>query len=377
MTNSNESLRRERPERLQALWRFAVAITVLNVLGHSVLGFEQSWAQPLVALATTYSVELILEALSAWAERRKPHYEGGLGSFVDFLLPAHITGLAVAMLLYANERLWPIAFAAARGDRFQGPDPCPDRPWRPALPQPIERWDRDHAALVSVGRNRPALPIHRELERRRRLAPAGGHHRVGDVLEHAIHAQDAVDPGMAGRLSASGRPEESDSRDSVGGLDLAGNRDGLLAIHVLHGDGSGHDPSLAASISSLFGAAVAATYGLLMLSHVVFGLFFSLLLVCSLRGLRLALLAALRSSGIARADWPMPARSGRSRPRLYWKLPNDVSINCAGRPCLRVSRCPLTGRALGERARRASGVSRAATGADPCRGLLVGRPRRR
>ncbi len=56
--------------RLPALRRFAVAITVLNVLGHFVLGFEQSWAQPLVALATAYGVELILESVGAWAERR-------------------------------------------------------------------------------------------------------------------------------------------------------------------------------------------------------------------------------------------------------------------------------------------------------------------
>ena len=34
---------------------------------------------------------------------------------MDFLLPAHITSLAVSMLLYANDRLWPIAFAAALG----------------------------------------------------------------------------------------------------------------------------------------------------------------------------------------------------------------------------------------------------------------------
>ncbi|NEQ87997.1 MAG: enediyne biosynthesis protein UnbU, partial [Moorea sp. SIO2I5] len=32
--------------RLGGLRRFAIAITVLNLLGHTVLGFEQSWAQP-------------------------------------------------------------------------------------------------------------------------------------------------------------------------------------------------------------------------------------------------------------------------------------------------------------------------------------------
>jgi hypothetical protein len=37
----------------------------------------------------------------------------------------------------------------------------------------------------------------------------------------------------------------------------------------------------------LFGASVAAAYGLLMVSHVVFGLFFGLTIVCSIRGIYL------------------------------------------------------------------------------------------
>ncbi len=100
--------------RLAALRRFAFAITLLNVLGHTVLGFEQSWAAPLVGVATAYAAELLLETLLAWQQGRRPRYlgVGGVGA-VDFLLSAHITGLAVSMLLYTGERLAPIAFAAA------------------------------------------------------------------------------------------------------------------------------------------------------------------------------------------------------------------------------------------------------------------------
>jgi enediyne biosynthesis protein E5 len=100
--------------RLAALRRFAFAITLLNVLGHTVLGFEQSWAAPLVGVATAYAAELLLETLLAWQQGRRPRYlgVGGVG-VVDFLLSAHITGLAVSMLLYTGERLAPIAFAAA------------------------------------------------------------------------------------------------------------------------------------------------------------------------------------------------------------------------------------------------------------------------
>jgi len=99
--------------RIGGLRRFAAAITILNLLGHTVLGFEQSWAQPLVALATAHSLELLLETVDARACRRRPRYASGPGAFLDFLLSAHITGLAVSMLLYANERLAVVAFAAA------------------------------------------------------------------------------------------------------------------------------------------------------------------------------------------------------------------------------------------------------------------------
>lgn len=99
--------------RLGGLRRFAVAITTLNVFGHTVLGFEQPWIVPFVVLATAYGLELGIEALDAWACGRRPKFAGGVRPLVDFLLPAHISALAVGMLIYANERLWVMAFASA------------------------------------------------------------------------------------------------------------------------------------------------------------------------------------------------------------------------------------------------------------------------
>jgi hypothetical protein len=101
------------PGQLQALRRFAAGITVLTVLGHAWLGFEQSYAQPLVALATGYGMQMLLEALDAWGAGRRPRFAGGPLKVVDFLLSAHISALAVAMLLYYNDRLWVVAFATA------------------------------------------------------------------------------------------------------------------------------------------------------------------------------------------------------------------------------------------------------------------------
>ena len=102
-----------RDRRLSALRRFAVAITVLNVAGHTFLGFEQAWAVPLVALATGYGLELLLETIDARIHRNRPRFAGGGKALVNFLLPAHISGLAVSMLLYSGSRLAPIALATA------------------------------------------------------------------------------------------------------------------------------------------------------------------------------------------------------------------------------------------------------------------------
>jgi hypothetical protein len=107
---------RGRDVRYLALRNFAISLSVFNVLGYTVLGFEQPWLWPFLALATGYTVELAFEKLSAWAERREPRYRGrGARGLYEFLLPAHITSLAVNMLLYANNQWWPIMFGVTVG----------------------------------------------------------------------------------------------------------------------------------------------------------------------------------------------------------------------------------------------------------------------
>lgn len=98
--------------RLAALRRFAIAITILNVAGHAFLGFEQSLGQVFTSLATAYSLEILLEVIEARVNRRTIRFAGSAKTFIDFLLPSHISGLAVAMLLYANDQIFPIVFAA-------------------------------------------------------------------------------------------------------------------------------------------------------------------------------------------------------------------------------------------------------------------------
>jgi hypothetical protein len=86
-------------------------MTVFNILGYTLLGFEQPWAWPFFALLTGYTAEISIELISAWAAKRPPAFTGnGWWGLYTFLLPTHITSLAVNMLLYANDRFWPVAF---------------------------------------------------------------------------------------------------------------------------------------------------------------------------------------------------------------------------------------------------------------------------
>jgi hypothetical protein len=100
--------------RLKALKRFAISITLLNIVGHTVLGFETSVLQVLISAGTAYAAELILQTVDDWSHDRRPAYLGnGFNGFVVFLLPAHITGFAISMLLFAHDELLPYVLAAA------------------------------------------------------------------------------------------------------------------------------------------------------------------------------------------------------------------------------------------------------------------------
>jgi enediyne biosynthesis protein E5 len=102
--------------RYLALRNFALSISIFAVFGYTILGFEQPWLWPFLALATGYSTEITMELVQAWFERRRPRFIGvSTREKVAFLLPAHITSLAVNMLLYANSRLAPVLFGVVVG----------------------------------------------------------------------------------------------------------------------------------------------------------------------------------------------------------------------------------------------------------------------
>lgn len=92
----------------------ATLATVFTIVGHTVLGFEQPWAQVFVALGTGYSLALLFEWVDARANNETPGFMGGgFRKIVDFLLSAHMTSITLSFLLYVNQRLWIIALAVA------------------------------------------------------------------------------------------------------------------------------------------------------------------------------------------------------------------------------------------------------------------------
>jgi len=101
----------KRDPRYLALRNFAISISIFNIFGYTILGFEQPWLWPILALLTGYTTEIVMESVQAWFERRRPRFlDGSPRERMAFFLPAHITSQAVNMLLYANTRLWPVLF---------------------------------------------------------------------------------------------------------------------------------------------------------------------------------------------------------------------------------------------------------------------------
>jgi Na+-translocating ferredoxin:NAD+ oxidoreductase RnfD subunit len=274
-----------RSDRLGGLRRFAVAITVLNILGHAFFGFEQSFAQPIVALASAYSVELLLELIDARCNRRPLRFlGGGWRKFVDFLLSAHITGLACAMLLYANERLGPVMFAsvvaicskcllrapAERGTRhFFNPSnfgitvTLVTFSWVSIAPpyQFTENMTGIGDWILPVVIVCTGTFLNARFTRRLPLIAAW----LGGFV-----AQDAARSQLFGTAFGAGL------------IPMTGVAFILYTFYMVT------DPATTPSgrrDQIVFGLSVAAVYGLLMVAHVVFGLFFALTIVCTVRGL--------------------------------------------------------------------------------------------
>lgn len=292
--------------RLTALRRFALSITIFTVAGAIVLGFEDPWVQPLVAIACAYTLDLLLETIEARARSRDPKYAGGPMALVNFLLPAHIAGLSIALLLYAGERMWPIVLAVAvavgskyilrvrvngRSRHFMNPSNLGivvvllAFPWVGVSPpyhftenlSGFGDWVIPVAILVA------GTLLNMSLTGK---VPLIMGFLVGMLIQAVVRVLVFGGPIAAPLLPVTG------------------------VLFVIYMNYMITDPGTTPTrwtSQAAFGMATAAVYGILVVFHVVFGLFFALTIVCAVRGLGLALYAA-RPATVRRL---VPLRVGR------------------------------------------------------------------
>jgi hypothetical protein len=302
--------------RIAALRRFAISITAFNVVGYVWLGFEQPWLWPVMAVAVGYATELLIESVSAWAERRSPGYRGrGLTGLADFLLPAHITALAVNMLLYANAQAWLVVFAVvvAVGQKA-------------VLRAPINGKLRHFMNPSNFGIV-TALLLFRWIS----IAPPY------EFTENAGSVGRWIIPAL---ILASGtmlNAQLTKKMPLIGGLLAAWAAQALLRSYLF---GIAWRPALLMMTGTafvlflnymvtdpgtspvrrrdqaVFGASVGVAYGVLMAVHIVYGLFFALAIVCVLRGAyhwAKALRTARRSDRAVEVPAQVPAAVAQAR----------------------------------------------------------------
>lgn len=270
-------------KRVKALRRFALSITAFTVVGHLLLGFEQSPATPLAAVATSYALALLLERLDSWARDKTPEYAGGLPNLLTFLLPPHITALACAMLLYGNASLWPYLFAVvvANSTKYVVRIPVRGRmrhflnpsnagiavtlvlfPWVGIAP-PYHFTNAVSGAvdwLVPLGILALGSMLNAKLTGKLPLILGW----VGGFVAQAVIRWLVFDHSLVAAL-----------------LPVTGVAFILYTLYMVT------DPAttpVKPRNQVIFGLTTAAVYGILVVSGVVFGLFFALVITCAMRG---------------------------------------------------------------------------------------------
>ncbi|MYW94152.1 enediyne biosynthesis protein [Amycolatopsis rubida] len=283
-----------------ALRRFAISITVFNILGYTILGFEQPWLYPLVALATAYATELLLETVNARMTKRKARFAGnGFAGLAEFLLPAHITGLALNMLTYVNDRILVMVFGVvvAVGAKW-------------VLQAPVYGRMRHYMNPSNFGITVilllfPWASIAPPYHFSEKIDTWGGWLIVGVILVSGTVLNAMLTNRMwliAGWLGFF--VVQAVLRGLVFGIAVPGALGMATGIaFVLYTNYMVTDPGTSPSkpVSQFaFGAGVALAYGFFMAVHVAYGLFLATATVCLIRG---AFLWSLHFSNKARVKF--------------------------------------------------------------------------
>jgi hypothetical protein len=271
--------------RYLALRNFAISMSIFNILGYTVLGFEQPWTWPLFALAVGYSLELTIEWVSAWSGRRRPAFAGNGGwGLYTFLLPTHITALACNMLLYANIHFWPIAFAVvvAIGQKAVIRAPIKGRFRHFLNPSNFGIT----VTLLAFSWVNIAPPYHftENVPDTFRLMVPLIIATAGTVLNSLLTKKVMLIMGWVGGfvIQALIRHYVWDVALWAALIPMTGVAFILFTNYMITDPGT--TPSTGRAMF-MFGASVATVYGILMLFNVVYTLFFAVTIVCVARGL--------------------------------------------------------------------------------------------
>lgn len=274
-----------RADRLGGLRRFAIAITVLNILGHTFFGFEQSLAHPFVALAAAYSAELFLEFIDARCNQRPLRFlGGGPRRFVDFLLSAHISGLACAMLLYTNETFGPVIFASVVAICSKAVLRAPNGNGTRHFLNPSNFGITVTLLVFAWVSVAPPYQFTENMTGFGDWVLPGIIVCTGTFLNARFtHRLPLIAAWLGGFVAqAAVRSLFFDTPFEAALVPMTGVAFILYTFYMIT------DPATTPAgrrEQIAFGFSVAAVYGLLMVTHVVFGLFFALTIVCTVRGL--------------------------------------------------------------------------------------------
>jgi hypothetical protein len=272
----------------------ATLATVFTILGHTVLGFEQPVAQVFVALATGYSCALFFEWVDARANGDVPGYSGGFRKLVDFLLSAHMTAITLSFLLYFNQRLWIMALtvALAIGSKYVL------RVRQNGRLQHFMNPSNFAIAVVLIAYQwTGVLPwaytvdIHGVFDWLVPLAIVGLGMRLNLLFTGRL-------PSIAAWLVTfialgAGRAWLQQSAVVAELVVLTGIPMVLFTFYMIT------DPQTSPSrvrSQILFGAGIALAYSVLLMMHVQYTMFYSVTVICAIRGAWLATLNVLRSS---------------------------------------------------------------------------------
>jgi hypothetical protein len=277
---------RHDPKVIIALRRFAISITIFNILGYTILGFEQPWSWPFAALATGYLTEIVLEVVGARVEGRAPRFAGnGVRGMFEFLLPAHITSLALQMLIYVNDQIWVMLFGVVIAVSAK---------W--VLRAPVRGKLRHYMNPSNFGLSMllvlfPAWisiapPYHftEYLNNFWSWLLVGVIVASGTMLNAMLTRRVWLILGWLSffALQAAVRGWLFDTSIPAA-LAMATGVAFVLYTNYMVTD-PGTSPSKPVS-QFAFGAGIAIVYGLLMVAHIAYGLFFATAIVCLIRGL--------------------------------------------------------------------------------------------